>query len=174
MSRDLQKKLSIQDLINFSNTFSQALIESEGEIGEELELAMAEHNMALSQKADAVAFVLDQMDFRSDFLSSKIKELQDAKKAIESKKDRLESHVIKLLELQDGGFIKGEMYNLKLRKSSGKTFILNEEEIPLDYKFVKHETHIDKKKILEHLREGKNVPGAALSFEPSLMKSITK
>ena len=66
-----------------------------------------------------------------------------------------------------GSLPKHSVFNpVKVRNSSGAVYVENESVIPKEYFILVQEERLDKKRILQELKEGKTIPGVSLVTKP--------
>jgi len=66
-----------------------------------------------------------------------------------------------------GSLPKHSVFNpVKIRNSSGAVYVEDESMIPKEYFILVQEERLDKKRILQELKEGKTIPGVSLVTKP--------
>ena len=66
-----------------------------------------------------------------------------------------------------GSLPKHSVFNpVKVRNSSGAVYVEDESVIPKEYFILVQEERLDKKRILQELKEGKTIPGVSLVTKP--------
>src|SRR6266851_1153768 len=116
------------------------------------------------RKADGVCHLLSHFEAQADLAAAEIKRLQSRKKSFDCRVARLEASVQRAMELRGVLKIDGETSTLALQAAPASVLILDEAQIPKDYK-TRHpeEWTPDKRKIAAALKKGLDVPGADLS-----------
>lgn len=123
-------------------------------------------------KWDNIATWIDQNDATVDWVSKRIKELQDQKKHLENQTKSLMTYLTDSID--DAGYKEAHTDNhiLKPRNYKASVVVTDDNKLPLA--FVHTETKIivrpDKKALYEALKTGEQVPGAHL--EPNRSTTI--
>lgn len=107
----------------------------------------------INTKIDNYAKVLSRMSSNVSLLGSEIKRLQDKKKLVEKNIDRLKENLI--TGLSNIGVSKYKTDTVSVRVSeTDKVDILDENDVPMDFKTEAVITKIDKQKIKRALKKG--------------------
>lgn len=107
----------------------------------------------INTKIDNYAKVLSRMSSNVSLLGSEIKRLQDKKKFVEKNIDRLKENLI--TGLSNIGVSKYKTDTVSVRVSeTDKVDILDENDVPMDFKTEAVITKIDKQKIKRALKKG--------------------
>lgn len=114
-------------------------------------------------KAQAVVAVATNTEADIDAIDAQIKRLQDKKKTIKARADWLRDYLKHNMDATGIDKIQCPLFTITLSKPTQKAEITDEKALPDDYVVVKTEFKPDKREILKALKEGKDVPGAALS-----------
>ena len=116
----------------------------------------------LYQKEDGIYWFYRDNEKKMEMVDEHIAKCKNIKKILNNTNERMKQLVIEShQDLQS--MPKHSVFNpLKIRKSSGAVEVLDEQDIPSEY-WIKVETQrLDKKRILEDLKEGKKIPGVRL------------
>lgn len=115
-------------------------------------------------KWDNIATWIDRNDATVDWVSKRIKELQDQKKHLENQTKSLMTYLTDSID--DAGYKEAHTDNhiLKPRNYKASVVVTDDDKLPLT--FVNRETKVtvrpDKKALYEALKAGETVPGAHL------------
>ena len=101
---------------------------------------------------------------------SMIKEHMDKCRAVMNS-IRKDNEYVKKLVIDNheavGSLPKHSVFNpVKVRNSSGAVYVEDESVIPKEYFILVQEERLDKKRILQELKEGKTIPGVSLVTKP--------
>jgi hypothetical protein len=165
MSKSLQLITQASDIVN-------KLVESGGEITPELEEIINGLSLDTERYADRVKYVIDELDSYADKLSSKIKVLQSAKKALDNNRDNLSERLKYVLANKELTEVIGSDYVAKVSSSQPKLVIDDNLLVPESYKIITFE--IDKDAIKDALKKGLDVPGCRLEQSKTLRWSVNK
>ena len=101
---------------------------------------------------------------------SMIKEHMDKCRAVMNSIRKDNEYVMKLVVDNHeavGSLPKHSVFNpVKVRNSSGAVYVEDESVIPKEYFILVQEERLDKKRILQELKEGKTIPGVSLVTKP--------
>jgi hypothetical protein len=161
---------SLMSLIDQSARIEKMLVESDGEIGPELEAMLAQIDISLPEKIDDYDFRIERMEIISEFYKRKasfyIKLADSAAAAAKRCKDNLKAAMITLGTDE----IEGNDVRFKLSASNPSCVIENESKIDDCYKIIETSVKIDKKRIIEELKLNLPVFGARLEYGKSLRR----
>lgn len=130
----------------------------------ELEAKIDELVKVRLQKADSIAHTLTHWGSQVDMAAAEIKRLQSRKARFERHIERLEDCTIRAIELTGKRRIEGDTTTLALKKKPASVVILNDANIPLEYKVHVPETWNPSKDLIKKaLKAGVPVAGADLS-----------
>lgn len=76
----------------------EQVLENEGEIAEDLEVAIRLNSDGLATKVDSYSYVIDELDFRAEFFRSKARAISAAAKTLETKAEHLRDRLRNALE----------------------------------------------------------------------------
>ena len=115
-----------------------------------------------SKKEDGIYFFYQDMDAEIDIFDKQIKKAQKYVKFLKKQQEGLKQYTIDMYS-NTGELPKHSALNpIKVSESGGSVFVEQENLIPYEYWKQVTEMKLDKKKILEELKEGKEVPGCKL------------
>ena len=115
-----------------------------------------------SKKEDGIYFFYQDMEAEIDIFDKQIKKAQRYVRFLKRQQEGLKQYTIDMYS-NTGELPKHSALNpIKISKSSGSVLVEEEELIPYEYWKKVTELKVDKKKILEDLKSGKQVPGCKL------------
>ena len=116
---------------------------------------------AIEDKAEKMAYVMQEIDGDIKLLGDEIKRLQGRKKSLESNLKRMKDYLLDELEKLDKPKVKTARFTIYTQNNPESVEIENEELIPDRYKIPKYT--IDRKGIKESLRNGQAIEGVRLT-----------
>lgn len=126
------------------------------EVGEELEL-----------KVENIAKVIKSIETDVSGFKEEEKRLVARRKSLEGKIGSLKSYIENSMQTAGKDKIKGKLFTLTIQKNAPSLDISDEKKIPKKY-YVKQDPVLDKKSLLEALKEGLKVKGVAIKQTSSL------
>lgn len=139
-----------------------ASLEDKEEVGKYLDLIEDEFN----QKAENTVKVIKNIGADIKALRDEEKRLAQKRKSLQSNQDWLKFYLQNNMERLGDKKIKAGIFNINIQKNPPSVNIKNEKLIADDY-FIT-ERKIDKKKLKEDLKDGKEIDGAELTQGESL------
>lgn len=121
-------------------------------------------------KAIAVMQVAQNYNSVADAIDLEIQRLQALKNAAKAKNDQLREYLRSNMEATGIKKIEHPLFKITLAAGRDIVEITDVESIPDDYIKVEVKESPDKKKILEALKEGANIPGVALMKSKSSLR----
>ena len=142
------------DLLNKQEELSE---EDVKEISEELQIALKDKsNNIVGYYKDRKAFI--------EAIDNEIKRLQDYKKAVSNQVESYKDYVKSNMEVLGIEKIETPLGKISITKSPISIEIINESEIPEDYKEVVTSIKVDKKKIADNFKEtGEIISGVKIN-----------
>ena len=139
------------------------IIEGGGEISPELEARLDQGELALKGKIENVIKFLLNSDGDIAAIDAEVARLQLRKKYRVNAKARLKDYL--LMNMQRVDMLKYECpsFSAAIQKNPASVVVVDEGEVPSDFKEPRMTVFIDKKMILAELKAGKSVPGARLA-----------
>ena len=159
--------MNIYQIQNEYQLLINSIIENDGEITPEQELALTINKDQLQSKSESYAYVIKQMDAECDIIDLEIKRLQQAKKVRENTVERLKSTLTNAMQLFEVDEIKTPLIKLNFRKSES-VVVYDTNSLPQMYKTIKVTETPDKAKIKEAIKQGETVVGAELVINQNL------
>ena len=139
-----------------------ASLEDKEEVGKYLDLIEDEFN----QKAENTVKVIKNIGADIKALRDEEKRLAQKRKSLQSNQDWLKFYLQNNMERLGDKKIKAGIFNINIQKNPPSVNIKNEKLIADDY-FIT-ERKLDKKKLKEDLKDGKEIDGAELTQGESL------
>ncbi|ACO85375.1 siphovirus Gp157 family protein [Clostridium botulinum] len=146
---------NLLDLVDNPEVAKEVLEESLNQIHEEIDI-----------KLENVAKVIKSIEVDAKGLKEEEKRLADRRKSLENRIVNLKEYAENSMRVTGITKIKGKVFTLGIQKNVPSVEITEEEMIPEEY-FIT-EKKLVKKDILAALKEGKEVPGAAIKQTESL------
>jgi len=159
--------MNIYQIQNEYQLLINSIIENDGEITPEQELALTINKDQLQSKSESYAYVIKQMDAECDIIDLEIKRLQQAKKVRENTVERLKYTLTNAMQLFEVDEIKTPLIKLNFRKSES-VVVYDTNSLPQMYKIIKVTETPDKAKIKEAIKQGETVVGAELVINQNL------
>ena len=146
----------------------------ETDLENELELSKLESEVLV--KVDNLAGYLNYLDDQIELVSAKERKIKELKNALKARSERLESYCIKVLEHSKKTSVIGHNKEIKLRTNPMSVEIEDADKIPAEFVDLKQELVINKKKILDHVKEsGELVAGVNIKRTKSItIKEVLK
>lgn len=116
---------------------------------------------AIEDKAENIAKLIRNLEADVKAIRDEEKRLAERRQAIESKVERLKSYLQEQLEIAGIDKVKRPTITVAIQKNPPSVDIIDEALIPADF-FVPQPAKLDKKAILERLKNGEEVPGVTL------------
>lgn len=143
------------------------ILDERNKIAEQLESAenpaelIESLDKAISVKAAGIAIYLERLDSMTTALDETIKKLQARKKAFQNRKERLKAYTLEAMKQHGIEKIECPECTISIQKNPPSAEVYEPKMIPVEY--WKHpEPVLDKKALLDDLKEGVVVQGARL------------
>lgn len=114
----------------------------------------------IEDKADGYARVIKQLSADAEALDKEAKRLSDRKQSIDNRIKRMKESLTKAMVVTGKTKFKTDLFSFNVQKNAPATVIDDEEAIPEEFWRVKRE--VDKSKIKDALKEGKEFKWAHL------------
>lgn len=112
-------------------------------------------------KADGYAKVLAELDSETKAIAEEIKRLQARKGALEMSSMRLKDSLMQAMQKTGKTKFKTPLFSFGIQKNPTSVQITDESKIPKEY-LIPQEPKIDRKSILEQMKEGKTFKWATM------------
>jgi hypothetical protein len=151
---------TLNELINQARDLEQKLFEAEGELSIDLELNTEATNIALIEKVDRIAFVIEELKMRRDYALNRLKEWELIATRSENSITALQQGLKNFLAFKNIDKFHAYEFTVTLQSNPPKVKIVDEHIIPGEYLITETVTKLDRKAMLEAMKSGKQVPGA--------------
>lgn len=118
-------------------------------------------------KAENVAKVIKSKEVDYEGIDEEIKRLQARKKSLKGQVDNLKGYLFGYMKGLNKRKIKGKLFTLSVQKNSPSVDIEDVESLPQEYQ-IPQAPKIDKKLLLNSLKNGAKIPGAKIRQSESL------
>lgn len=118
-------------------------------------------------KADNIAKVMQQLKAEKEMIDAESKRLADRAAKLQKQHDQLKAYLFENMSVIGADKIKTALFSFTIRNNHPSVNVIDESLIPQE--FIKITPSIDKKSILEQLKNGQEVAGAVLQQTKSLM-----
>lgn len=140
-----------------------------GELTPESEAELERIMALLCQKADGYGIVMHRLESEANFWKMQKDRCAKAQKIFENESDRLKERMKYVLKDHPEKSIQGALFRFTLVKGQD-TLSLKEDILPNEFKVAQMSLVPDKQKILALLKEGAEIPGAALKTDNYALK----
>ena len=143
------------------------LLDERNHIAEQLETAenpaelIESLDKAVQVKAAGIAIYLERLDSMTAALEETIKKLQARKKAFQNRKERLKEYTLAAMKQHDIQKIECPECTISIQKNPPSADVYEPKMIPVEY-WRQPEPVLDKKALLDDLKEGVVIQGARL------------
>lgn len=137
------------------------------EAGEDLTDTLESLEDAIEVKVENTAKVIKQLEANAEMLANEAKRLSERKSAIENNVRNLKSYLQDQLERCGKTKVKGEIFTVAIQNNPQSVEVVDETKIPLEF-FIEQAPELDKKTLLQHLKNAEQIPGAELRQSQSL------
>ena len=129
---------------------------------EQFEIQVKELFVELYQKEDGIYWFYRDNEKKMEMIDEHVDKCKKIKKSLNNTNERMKQLVIES-HGSTNTMPKHSVFNpLKIRKSAGAVEIIDENDIPQEYWVTVETKRLDKKRILEDLKEGTKIPGVRL------------
>jgi len=133
---------------------------------EEREVQVKSLFVELFDKEDGIYWLYTDNDRKISMIKEHIDKCRSVMSSIQKDNEYVKKLVINNHEAV-GSLPKHSVFNpVKIRNSSGAVNVENESIIPKEYFILVQEERLDKKRILQELKQGKTIPGVSLVTKP--------
>lgn len=114
------------------------------------------------RKVDGIAGYLSRLTLEQSYCDDEIKRLQARKKSWQTREARIEATVERVMTQLGKDKLEGRTNTLELRDCPASVEVLDETQVPDDYKRIKIEESVDKVSAKKALQAGIEIPGLKL------------
>lgn len=161
-------------LVAEAQSLESKIIEAGGELTPDIEEALSSLDIAVTDKVESYAFIMDSCENRAQFWKAKAdlySKIAKSHTLIQERiKERLKAAMMELGKDE----VLGHSIRFKLQALKPKLVIKDESKIPADFKVVVQTTAPDKERIASALNDGFEIPGATLEKVFSLRQYAKK
>lgn len=156
---------TLNQIILMSQDIERRLIESDGQLTDEIQKDLELNDSLLPDKIDAYVYAINSLESKVDFISKRIEDLKSLEGSYLNNIDFLKSklqHTIDILHLEK---LMGSHFTVGTILNPPKVIISDESLIPDAYKITKTvvTTSVDKIRLQEVLKNGIPIEGATLT-----------
>lgn len=155
----MTKSKSLLSKIRQVNLVEKAIIENGGELTEELENSLIDTQEGLKGKADAYAFIMENLKERAKYWEEKAALLKKYGKTCAAVVERMRGNLKGYMILESISEIKGQEIRFTLQETPFAVHV-EESELPEEYFKVEIVRTVDKDKIRKAMMAGVEVRGA--------------
>lgn len=119
---------------------------------------------SLEDKVENTAKVVKSLESDVTAIKEEEKRLKERRRVLETKIDSIKNYLKEQLELAGIDKVKRPTFTVSIQNNPPKAEIVDEKSIPLQF-MIPQPAKVDKRAILEKLKSGEHVPGAALVQE---------
>lgn len=148
-------------LIAEANEIASILIDADGETSPELEAALHLNGVELKAKVDTYCAVIDSLKARREYCLARMLEWEKATTAVDRSLENLKGRVKHAIHSLNMTEVHGFEYAIKLMPNPPSVIVDDQEKIPGEFitTEVKTITKVDKKSILDAIKDGRMVEG---------------
>ena len=128
---------------------------------EDLEVIREIIKQEIQNKSTGIVAVVRNLESNIAAIDTEIKRLQELKKLKQNNITRLKEYTKECMNIQGIKKLETSLGNISIRKTPASVKILDETKIPSEYLNVKQVTSIDKKTLLDDLKDGLILEGIA-------------
>ena len=128
---------------------------------EDLEVIKGIIIQEIQNKSTGIVAVVRNLESNIAAIDTEIKRLQELKKTKQNNITRLKEYTKECMNIQGVKKLETSLGNISIRKTPASVRILDETKIPSEYLTVKQVTNIDKKTLLDDLKDGLILEGIA-------------
>ncbi|KYD12410.1 MULTISPECIES: siphovirus Gp157 family protein [Anoxybacillaceae] len=116
---------------------------------------------AIEDKAENIAKFIKNLEADAKIIKEEEQRLAERRRAIETKVDKLKTYLQEQLEIAGLQKVKRPTITVSIQNNPPSVEVVDETAIPSDF-LIPQPAKIDKKSILERLKNGEEVPGVVL------------
>lgn len=150
---------TLPELVGQASKIHQMIVEANGELSPELEQALSRVDLAVATKIDSYAYLERWFESQSSFYKSEADRYSKVSKALMNARERLRNGIKYAMQTLGRDEVQGMTTRYKLAGTQ-PSLEVNEALLPMEYKVIQYVP--DSAKIRAALKEGVNIPGAAL------------
>lgn len=148
--------LNLQELLENPEVPQELITSALEQVGEELEI-----------KAENIAKLIKTLEVDITGFKEEEKRLSDRRKSLENRVKNLKEYLDGAMKATGKIKFKGKLFSFNIQKNALGVSILDEKLIPKEY-LIEQAPVIDKKAILNDLKNGEDIPGVEIKQTESL------
>lgn len=148
------------NLYEISNQY-QYLLQSEEFSADELVALDAIHD-SMEEKAKSIGAVIKTMEAEENAIVVATKAMEERASSLSHKISNLKDYLKQNLELCHIKEVKSPWFDIKIMQNPPSVVLLDDQQVPSDYREIRESEYINRKAIAEALKSGIAVPGAIL------------
>lgn len=148
--------LNLQELLENPEVPQELITNALDQVGEELEV-----------KAENIAKLIKTLEVDIAGFKEEEKRLSDRRKSLENKVKNLKEYLDRAMKATGKTEFKGKLFSFNIQKNAPGVSIIDEKLIPKEY-LIEQAPVIDKKAILNDLKNGEDIPGVEIKQTESL------
>jgi hypothetical protein len=170
------EKNTLLSLITQAQEIMAIITDNDGELTEESEAMMAMAGRELRDKVDGYGHVLEGFKSRQAYAMTRLKEWERVVTVCDKAIDNLKTRVSNVLDTLETPEIHGYEFTFRLQSNPPSVEVLDETKVPGDFLITetKTTTRVDKKKALEELKSGKDIPGLEIRRSTRVVSKVSQ
>lgn len=124
-------------------------------------------NVNIENKANGYAKIIKSVEGDNEAISKEIKRLQDRKKSNDNAIKNLKSNLQFAMERTDKKAFRTELFSFGIQNNPPKATVTDENKLPKKY-YVEQEPKLDKKLLLDDLKNQVEIDGASITQDAGL------
>ena len=133
-----------------------------------LEIALSSVEDSIESKAESMAKLIKGIDGDVAMLKEEEQRLAKKRKSLENKQKNIKGYLENQLTVMGKDKVQGKLFTVAMQNNPPSVKFIDEDLIPEEYKEIVETIKIPKKKILDDIKEGKEVPGTEFVQTKSL------
>ena len=166
--------MKLNELVRTALDLEQLLIDMGGEITPEFEFKLQEANINITNKMQAYAHVIESLKQRKEYALNRIKEWHAIAEQCERGVDNLTQLLDINLTMLGRPIEHGAEYTIARQNNPPSVVISDEAKIPGEFITTEMKTKINKRDILNALKDNIEVPGAHLTTGTRIVIKISR
>ena len=162
----METKLNLYNIENEYVMLTQQIIDAEGVVDEDINLALAINLEQLETKGISYGFIIKTLDNEVEIIDKEIERLKKLKEVRVKTADDLKERLLEAMELFDIVKLESPLLKISLKKS--ERVDANQDLVPSEYLNKKVTFTVDKVKIKADIKAGKSIIGAVITSHNNL------
>ena len=170
MSEVVEKKTSLYEIVAQAQVIENAIAEAGGELSPELEKALMQVDLSLTEKVEGYSHVIDRLESVATFWNGKADEYYAIASGVANAAKKIKERLKLAMVEMNKDEVFGESIRYKLTPTKGSLVISDASKLPDEYLMIETKKVPDKEKIRAQLESFGDVPGASLEGGYQLRK----